>query len=760
MGYPFLINSLVNLIVGLALVLAWRRHREQVFLRSLGFATLVQVLVPPAFMWWQKSQGVASWPAAALLVASVAGALILLANGAAGLAGRSLSRRGLSAFGAVLVAIYLVSLPLEPRAGQALSGVLNLGVGLVAARWLWPHQRAERLSGVLLVAVGLNQFWYVAIGESGLALQASLGTVLRVGLGFSLLYAALRRSGEAAQRLRDQYLRMTEKSHFGVIVIQDDRVPYANNAARTIYNHPGTKPFPLPWRSRHVNDGDRERSLSRHRAIVTGQVDQIQWEGPRLRHDGRHMYLRFASWRIEWDGRPAEQVVVIDDTEHHAAAAALLRQATEDSLTGLPNRSALLSRLAHLCEQGQPFGLLLMDVDRFKLFNEAHGPSVGDDVLRALARALLEAAPLPAEAMRLGEDEFALLLPLPVGEGGAESASLALAGQVRERLLQPLELPGHQFYVDVSIGLALHPESGRAPEALLRAAQAAMHEAKRVPGLSVRLADAGFVRGSGASLKAEQALRAGLHNEEFLLVYQPKIAADDGRLTGFEALVRWQRPGVGLVGPADFIPAAERTGLIGALGALILDKACAQVAAWLAAGEPVVPVAVNVSPLQLLDPDFAGLVARSMALHRVPPQFLTIEITETAAATHLEAARERITEFGALGLQVALDDFGAGVSSLNILRSLPLQVVKIDRLLIDPMPAADAQAVVRAVCQLARALRLKVVAEGVETAEQADAARHAGCDEFQGYYFSRPVPPAEAVGWLRRSLPVTVAASN
>ncbi|MEK8034119.1 bifunctional diguanylate cyclase/phosphodiesterase [Ideonella sp. DXS29W] len=750
MGYPFLINSLVNLIVGLALVLAWRRHREQLFLRSLGLATLVQVLVPPSFLWWQNAHGPSAWLAGALLVGAVTGALLLLASGAAGLAGRPLSRHRLLGLGVLLVVVYTISLPLQPRFGQAISGLLNLAVGLVAARWLWAQRGAERLSAAMLVGLGLNQFWFVALGEAGLPMQASLGTVLRVGMGFSLLYAALRRSGEAAQRLRDQYLRMTEKSHFGVIVVQDDHVPYANKAARTIYNHPEPKPFPLPWRSRFVSEADKQRSLSRHQSIVNGEVEQAQWEGPRTRHDGLPMYLRFASWRIEWDGRPAEQVVVIDDTDHHAAAAALLRQATEDALTGLPNRSALLSRLAGLCEQGQPFGLLLMDVDRFKLFNEAHGPSVGDDVLRALARALQEAAPPPAEVMRLGEDEFALLWPA-AGEGGAESASMAVAGQVRERLQRPLELPDHRFFVDMSIGLALHPESGRAPEALLRAAQAAMHEAKRVPGLSVRLADAGYVRGSGASLQAEQALRAGLHNEEFLLVFQPKVAADDGRLTGFEALVRWQRPGVGIVSPADFIPAAERTGLIGALGALILDKACAQIAAWLAADEPVVPVAVNVSPLQLLDPDFAGLVARSMALHRVPPQFLTIEITETAAATHLDQARERIGEFRALGLHVALDDFGAGVSSLNILRSLPLQTVKIDRLLIDPMPAADAQAVVRAVCQLARALQLKVVAEGVETAPQAEAARDVGCDEFQGYFFSRPLPAADAVAWLRRS---------
>jgi diguanylate cyclase (GGDEF)-like protein/PAS domain S-box-containing protein len=753
MAYLFLVNSLVNLIIGASLVFAWRRHREQVFLRALGLATLLQVLMPPAFLWWQAATGATAWVAGALMVASATGHLVLLADGALALAGRAPSRRHLVYFAGLLCMVYGASLAVEPRAGQAVSGSLNLAVGLVVARWLWAQPLAERLSGMLLVAVGLNHFWFAVLGPQGLALQASIGTVLRTALGLALLYAALRRSGEAAQSLRDQYLRMVENSHFGVIVIQGDRVPYANQAARDIYNHPAPRPFPLPWRSELVCAEDRERALRRHHAIVTGELDHALWEGERVRRDGRHLYLRFAAWRIEWDGKPAEQVVVIDDTEHQAAAAALLHQATHDTLTGLPNRSALLHRLGELCGRQAPFALLLMDVDRFKLFNEAHGPSVGDQVLQAFAGALGEASPAPAERMRLGEDEFAVLLPVAAGDG--EHAARAVAGQVRERLQRPLVLPDHEFFVDASIGLALHPESGDRPEALLRAAQAAMHEAKRMPGLSVRLARPGFERGSGASLQAEQALRAGLRNEEFALVYQPKVAAADGRLLGFEALVRWQRPGVGIVSPADFIPAAERTGLIGALGALILDRACAQVAAWQAAGETLVPVAVNVSPLQLLDPAFSALVAQRMAVHRVPPHALSIEITETAAATHLDAARARIAELRALGLEVALDDFGAGVSSLNILRSLPLQVVKIDRLLIDPMPAEDAVAVVRAVCQLARALGLKVVAEGVETAEQAESARLAGCDELQGYYFGRPLPAAQAQAWLR---PAAVAA--
>jgi diguanylate cyclase (GGDEF)-like protein/PAS domain S-box-containing protein len=752
--YPLLTNSLVNVIVGLALIVAWRRHREQVFLRALGAATVMQAATPVGYVWWHAVSGWWRLMPGTLLALAAAGCLLLLSLGAAGLAGRTITRRQQAVFLAALLAGYGVLLPWSLPAAHLVTAVLNLGVGVLSARWLWRQPAAERISAALLVLLGFNQFTFILLGDGGAEAQARTGLVLRVALGLALLYAALRRSSQSAQAMRDQYLRMIDKSPFGVIVIQDDGVPYANPAAHRIYDLSPERSFPSPWRSRLVAQADRELALKRHRATLAGEIEQSKWEGQRERHDGRRMFLRFASWRIDWDGRPAEQVMVIDDTEHHDATEALLYQATHDALTGLPNRSALLSRLGALCGEGRPFALLMMDVDRFKLFNEAHGPSVGDEVLQSLALALRGAAPPPAEVMRLGEDEFALLLPMPAGPGDACVAAWALAGQVRERLSHPLELAKHRFFVDMSIGMALHPESGQAPEGLLRAAQAAMHEAKRLPGLSVRLAQPGFERGSGASLQAEQALRSGLHNEEFVLVYQPKLAAADGRVTGFEALVRWQRPGGGLVSPADFIPAAERTGLIGALGALILDKACAQIAAWLAAGEPVVPVAVNVSPLQLLDPDFAALVARAMALHRVPAWALTIEITETAAATHLDTARERIAEFGALGLKVALDDFGAGVSSLNILRSLPLHTVKIDRLLIDPLPATDAVAVVRAVCQLARALKLSVVAEGVESQAHADAASTSGCDELQGYHFSRPLPPSAAMAWLRHRQPV------
>jgi diguanylate cyclase (GGDEF)-like protein len=424
----------------------------------------------------------------------------------------------------------------------------------------------------------------------------------------------------------------------------------------------------------------------------------------------------------------------------------VLHQATHDELTGLPNRNALLTRLRELCaiEPEQPFALLLLDVDRFKLFNEAHGPSVGDEVLRALAEGLVQSMAHIAEVMRLGEDEFALLAPAM----NAEQAARDLQSGVRQLLTHALVLPRHRFFLDVSMGIALHPATAQSPEALLRSANAAMHEAKRTPGTSVQYAEERFERGSGATLDAEQAMRAGMNSGEFRLVYQPKVDARTTALVGFEALVRWDRPGIGRIGPHEFIPAAERTGLIGPLGNMILALACRQIADWRDAHGETVPVAVNVSPLQLLDPGFPELVVQTLRQFNVAPELLTLEITETAAVTHMEQAREQISQMRAHGIEVALDDFGTGFSSLNMLRSLPLSTVKIDRSLIEPMPAPDATAVVRAICDLAGALHLVVVAEGVETPEQAAAAIAAGCTVLQGYLYARPLEPADAAAWM------------
>ncbi|HKX42292.1 MAG TPA: EAL domain-containing protein [Burkholderiaceae bacterium] len=753
-----LLNAGVNLAVGIGLLLVWRADRTQLFSRWLGWSFVTQALVPPAYVVF--ASGVAPWAALAqaVLVVVAAVSLTLWIVGVSHLAGLPLTSRQMWAGAVLLVLVGGAIVAVDPRAGQAVSATLTALAGAIALLWgLRGPDIAERVAGVAMVLLGLNQFIFVAHGEERLQWQAGIATTLRVVLGLALFYAAAQRSRSEAERMRQQLVAITERSHQGVAVMQGEEMKYANPALLQIYGLPPDGGVRIStgqqWRDATMPENERELARVRHRKLVSGELAEDHWEGERRAFDGRPLHLRFSAWRIDWDGQPAEQIVVTDDTVGHNAAQTLLHQATHDELTGLPNRSALLQYLRELCERGpaQPFALLLLDIDRFKLFNEAHGPSVGDEVLRALADALHAALKSRAPVMRLGEDEFALLAVPDAPLLDAERTARELAQQVQTLLMQPLVTARHEFFLDVSMGVALYPANARGPEALLRAANAAMHEAKRTPGTSLQFAEERFARGSGATLESEQALRAGIKSDEFTLVYQPKVDAASGAPVGFEALVRWDRPGVGRIGPVEFIPAAERTGLIGPLGNLILTQACQQIAEWREAFGRVLPVAVNVSPLQLLDPGFPELVLRTLRHYDVPPQALSLEITEGAVVAHMEQARERIGHMRSHGVEVALDDFGTGFSSLNMLRSLPLTAVKIDRTLIDPMPAPDATAIVKAICDLAAVLRLEVVAEGVETVEHASAALSAGCRVLQGYLYARPLEAREAAGWLQRT---------
>lgn len=755
----YVANAAGCLACGVALLLAWRRDHDQAFLRMIGLAFLLHAALAPAYALMQSNDRVTAFAGMAMLVgvAMLSAGLILMGVGY--LADRPLTRREQRVGALVLAVGAFALLPLGAPPAVVTPALLNALLGTAALVWLWRRGGgAERLSGVLLVALALNALQVFVLGPETADRQLVVGMVLRLGVTLALLHAAGRRSAEASRLARVRFERLTEHSHQGVAVIRGEQMLYANPALLRIYGLDSLQEVRTLWREATMPEGERAAGRERHRRLISGQAEREDWSGLRYRFDGTPIRLRFSAWRVDWDGEPAEQVVVSDETAQHDATTALLHQATHDELTGLPNRSALLARLRDLCAANAGFALLLLDVDRFKLFNEAHGPSLGDAVLRALAAQLERSQQGHAETMRLGEDEFALLAPAD----DPERAAHELARRVRDLLALPLSLPGHEFFLDVSMGVALHPAHGRGAEALLRAANAAMHEAKGVPGTSLQFAEERFEQGSGVTLLAEQALRAGLRNEEFSLVYQPKVevrsAARPPVLVGFEALVRWDPPGRGRISPLEFVPASERTGMVRALGALILERACAQLAQWRRDYGHGVPVAVNVSPLQLLDPDFADEVLRVLDRHGVPPALLTLEITESVAVTHMEQARGRIARLRAHGIEVALDDFGTGFSSLNMLRSLPLRTVKIDRSLVEPLPAPDATAVVKAICDLATTLDLDVIAEGVETAAQSEALRAAGCRVMQGYLYARPLAPAEAARWLDRAEPGPAAA--
>lgn len=761
--YSFLIYSAVMLVTGVALLLVWRKDRSLMFAALLGLAHIVYALNPMAYLAWQQPEPIWHMAGFAGMVAASSGSLTLLIGGLAHLTRKRWPRHTapMLFFGqAALIAALLAH---STHLAQAGAATLHTLVGLVVCRWLWPMGLAERTVGVLLVLLGLNHFPYVIWGDAVTAASLASASVMRLTLSLALVYAAMVRSTARANRLKDRFFELTERSHQGVAVVRKGVVTYANPAFRRIYGMDQCADVPdvfsREWVARTVPAEAREAASRVAMQVVRGEVPQAEWGGERIAFDGRHVHLRFKAWQVDWDGQAALQVVVSDDTAQQAAAQALQWRARHDELTGLPNRNALLQRLGACFDDWarEGFVLLLLDVDRFKFFNEAHGHQVGDEVLVAVAHLLRDALQGRAEVMRLGEDEFALLA---LAQGDPARVATDLAHTVRHLLSEPVQAGHHRFYIDVSMGVATHPSSAQCPEQLLQAAHAAMHEAKRLPGTSVQFAAEQIKQGMAAFFNAEQALRAGLQNHEFTLVYQPKVSAQAGELVGFEALVRWDRPGVGRISPLDFIPAAERTGLIVPLGAQILAAACRQLATWRQAGLRTVPVAVNVSPLQLLDANFPAQVMQTLQQHGLPPRTLTLEITESAAVAHMDQAMAHIQRLREQGVDVALDDFGTGFSSLNMLRSLPLQTVKIDRTLIDPMPATEAVAVVRAICDLAAVLKLDVVAEGVETPEHARAAREAGCHALQGYLYAQPLEAAEATAWLSRASAATQASGS
>ena len=755
MNYVLLINAAVSLIMGCALVLVWQRDRTQSFTLYIGWASIVQLLVPLTYLLRAQSVGVTAEVGSFVLAIVAAVYSTLLLAGTANLANRQIADRSFLLVLALLSCVNAVAIIFGGlRMGQTLIALVNNGLGLVCTYWLWSGSVArvnsEKMVGPVLEFLGLIQFIFVALGDAGATLLATLGALLRLTLGLVLLYAALDRGAAAALTLQKRFERLTERSHQSIMIsFGDSSIVYANPACLSLYGVQSLEQLRVATVARTIPKEERVKVGRILSEIQHGQADDASYEALRYRADGTPMWLRCHYFRTEWDGAPAVQVLISDDTARHQANEALLHQAMHDELTGLPNRAAMLKSLHSRCDPVSPndkFVLVLMNIDRFKLFNEAHGHSMGDEVLRAMGQALREAMDSGCEVMRLAGDEFALV---SATEGDGDMA-IEIVARVRNLLVSPLQVSKQEFFLDASLGIALYPSSARDAESLLRAANAAMHVAKRTPGTSHRLAEKAFERGSSNALEQEQALRSGIDRGEFELVYQPKVNASTGRLTSMEALARWRRPEVGNVSPVEFIAAAERTGLISALGTALLKQACQQVARWLKQFGTCVPVAVNVSPLQLLDPRFPSLVAHTLKSADVAAQWLTLEITESSAVQNMEQTALQVEQLRAMGVHVAMDDFGTGFSSLNMLRSLRLHTVKIDRGLIDPLPSPDAVAVVRAICQLAEALHLHVVAEGVETLAQAEAAREAGCGELQGYLYSRPLPPQDVGPWLER----------
>ena len=446
------------------------------------------------------------------------------------------------------------------------------------------------------------------------------------------------------------------------------------------------------------------------------------------------------------DGRPAGRVWSFRDvTERVRAEAQIEHQAYHDTLTGLPNRRLLQDHmelaLAHLSRGGSSVALLFLDVDRFKPVNDTLGHVVGDRLLKATAERLRASTRAGDTVARVGGDEFVLLISdLP------KEHIASVAQKILDAIAEPFPIDDHRVFVTASLGIAVAPDDGSDPATLLKNADNAMYRAKELGRNNYQFCTPVLNAAVKERVNLESGLRRALESEEFRLYYQPQVDLETGEVVGFEALLRWQHPDRGLVHPALFVPVAEDTRLILPIGHWVLRSACRFGARVRDRIGRDLRIGVNLSPRQFVRGELLHSVEEALSSSRFPPALLELEITESAAMSDLELTLSLIHKLRGLGVAVALDDFGVGHSSLAYLKSFALDAIKIDRSFTSQVPGPPAdEALVTAIVEMARGLSLRVIAEGVERTDQAAFLRSKGCRVAQGYLFSMPLPPEQAL---------------
>lgn len=443
-------------------------------------------------------------------------------------------------------------------------------------------------------------------------------------------------------------------------------------------------------------------------------------------------------------GQPIGRVFSFRDISEKLAARQRIEELSHtDTLTGLPNRRLLADRvefaLAMAQRNGQPFALMVLNLDRFKNVNDTLGMVSGDRVLLEVTERIKSCLRHVDTVARLAGDEFVLLVH-QADPAGAE----ATARRVLDAMARPFTLEAQNFTVTCSIGVALCPTDGDSLDTLMRNAAAAMQRVKEAGRASFRFHQAHTDVAQRSHMHIDHAMRQALVSGLFRLHYQPQIDLKSGAVIGAEALIRWRDPVLGEVSPNEFIPVAEESGFIIAIGDWVLAQAVKQAAAWRANGV-VMPVSINVSALQFQQPDFAERVACELKAAQLPPRLLELELTESILIHDAQDALHRLQALSKLGVQLAIDDFGTGYSSLGYLKRFPLNRLKIDRSFVSHLPGdASDVAIVNAIIQLGRAMNLRVIAEGVETEPQRQFLLDAGCDEFQGFLYA---PALETSGF-------------
>ncbi|MBI3512773.1 MAG: EAL domain-containing protein [Proteobacteria bacterium] len=566
-----------------------------------------------------------------------------------------------------------------------------------------------------------------------------------------------------ARKAADEALRRSEERYALVAEAANDGLLDWDIEAGTVYFSPRwpvllgmqpdeLRPTPDEWFKR-IHADDFARVSADIDAHLAGETAHFESEY-RIHHgDGGWRWVISRGMAVRRpDGSPTRMVASLSDvTARKEAEQRVIHNATHDTLTGLPNRTLLFDRIerTQAARAGRPRGaLMVIDVDRFKVANESLGHSIGDQLLVTMARRLPKSLEAGDTLARLSADEFAVLLV----EVDGDEAARAVAERLRRRIARPIEVGGETVVLSASIGVVLVPPGKLRPADLLRDANLAMYQAKLDGGDRVRLFSEELRQRSAFLLRSENELRRGIETGRLSVHYQPLVSLQDGHLaTGFEALARLVLPSGDMLSPNDFIPVAEQTGLIVPLGLKVLQQACDQLRAWHTDYGTHLTLAVNLSPRQLEDPEIVKAVARVLEQGGHSGFRLKLEITEGALINNPEVAAIQLAAIRALGVQICIDDFGTGHSSLAYLHRFPIDVLKIDKFFIGRMAERPRDfELVRGIVGLGHNLGVSVVAEGVETKEQADILSGFGCEYGQGYLFGRPMSAGATTEWLAR----------
>jgi diguanylate cyclase (GGDEF)-like protein/PAS domain S-box-containing protein len=499
--------------------------------------------------------------------------------------------------------------------------------------------------------------------------------------------------------------------------------------------------------ARCVHPGDRD-AVERTMTALTKQSDApVQLEFRVRLRDGTSRWVLCRALGVASNGEPPRRIVgsVSDISQRKILEGQLRHAALFDQVTGLPNRQLLLDRLEVAMghcrrHKNARFAVLFLDLDGFKLINDSLGHLLGDELLRVVAERLRADLRSTDTVARFGGDEFAVLLIDPIHED-----LLVAARRVRDRIAAPVRLGGQEISVTASIGVAVSDTGYTSAEDVLRDADIAMYQAKESERGSACLFDPAMHERALDRLRTRTELAAALEEHQFVAHYQPIVDFGGAALTQFEALVRWNHPDRGLLAPIEFLPAMVGDPSIVTLGRQVLDGVCTQIAAWRAAGHPTVTVSVNLSHREFWDPDLLTTIRTTLDRHNVPPQCIALEITETVVMTDPDDARIIMDEFHSMGLQIHMDDFGTGHSSLHLLRTFPFDALKIDGSFVREL-GTDNQtaALVRAIIAMGDALDVDVIAECVETLQQAEELQAMGCHTVQGWLYAPALPPADA----------------